>query len=81
MNINRFLHKNEAYILKEGIQTSAIRPAGKKEVSVMVSGLHPNTKDQAVVRYLMAHGKVSQSDQVIHHVYPGRPGSSLLAGF
>ena len=80
VNINRFLHKNEAYVLKEGIQTSVIRPAGKKEVSVMVSGLHPNTRDQAVIRYLTAHGKVSQSDQVIHHVYPGRSGSSLLAG-
>ena len=52
VNISRFLHKNEAYVLKEGIQTSVIRPAGKKEVSVMVSGLHPNTRDQAVIRYL-----------------------------
>ena len=80
VNINRFLHKNEAYVLKEGVQTSIIRPAGKKEVSVLVSGLHPNTKDQAVIRYLAAHGKVSPSDPAIHHVYPGRPGSSLLAG-
>ena len=80
VDISRFLHKNEAYILKEGIQTSVICPAGKKEVSVKVSGLHPNTtKDQAVLRYLSAHGKVSQSDQVVHHVYPGRSGSSLLA--
>ena len=80
VNINRFIHKNEAYVLKEGVQTSYIRPAGKKEVSVLVTGLHPNTKDQAVMRYLAAHGKVSQSDQVIHHVYPGKAGSSLLAG-
>ena len=80
VNINRFIHKNEAYVLKEGVQTSYIRPAGKKEVSVLVTGLHPNTKDQAVMRYLAAHGKVSQSDQVIHHVYPGKAGTSLLAG-
>ena len=80
VNINRFLHKNESYVLKEGVQTSIIRPAGKKEVSVLVSGLHPNTKDQAVIRYLAAHGKVSPSDPAIHHVYPGRPGTSLLAG-
>ena len=80
VNINRFLRKNEAYILKEGIQTSVIRSAGKKEVSVMVTGLHPNTKDQAVLRYLAAHGKISQSDQVVHHVYPGKAGTSLLAG-
>ena len=27
VNISRFLHKKEAYVLKEGIQTSVIRPA------------------------------------------------------
>ena len=78
VNINRFLPKNEAYVLKEGVQTSTIRPAGKKEVSVLVSGLHPNTKDQAVIRYLAAHHKVSPSDPAIHHVYPGRPGCRII---
>ena len=79
VNINRFLYKQESYILKEGVQTTVICPAGKKEVSVLISGLHPNTKDQAVLRYLAAHGKVSQKDRVIHHVFTGEPGSSLLA--
>ena len=46
VDINRFLYKNEAYILKEGVQTSVIRPAGKKDVFVTVSGLHPNTRDK-----------------------------------
>ena len=45
-----------------------------------IFGLHPNTKDQAVIKYLSAHGKVSTTDRVIHHVYPGAPGSSLCAG-
>ena len=45
-----------------------------------ISGLHPNTKDQAVVKYLSAHGKVSTSDKVIHDIFPGAPGSSLCAG-
>ena len=80
VNIIRFLHKNEAYVLKERVETTMILPAGKKEVSVLVTGLHPNTKDQAVVRYLAAHGKVSQTDHVVHHVFPGKPGTSLLAG-
>ena len=80
VNINRFLSNHESYILKEGVKTSRIYPAGKKEVSVLISGLHPNTKDQAVIRYLAAHGKVSQKDKVIHHVFPGETGSSLLAG-
>ena len=80
VNIQRFINRNECFELKEGIRTGIIRPAGKKEQSVTISGLHPNTKDQAVVRYLSAHGKVSTTDRVIHHVYPGGPGSSLCAG-
>ena len=63
--------------MKQGLRTGNIRPAGKKEQAVTISGLHPNTKDQAVVKYLAAHGKVSSSDKVIHHVFPGVPGSSM----
>ena len=59
VDINRFLSRQEAYILKKGVQTTYIRPAGKKEVSVFISGLHPNTREQAVVRYLAAHEKFS----------------------
>ena len=45
-----------------------------------MTGLHPNTKDQAVIKYLSAHGKFSTAEKVIHHVFPGEPGSSLCAG-
>ena len=80
VDINKFLYKNESYIVKEGIRTTTIRQAGKKDVQVTVSGLHPNTKDQAVIRYLAAHGKVNMKEKVVYHVYPGVPGSSLCAG-
>ena len=80
VNINRFINRNESFQLKDGIRTGSIRPAGKKELSVTISGLHPNTKDTAVVRYLAAHGKVSTTDKVIHHVIPGVSGTSLCAG-
>ena len=80
VNIQRFLNKNESFELKQGIRTGFIRPAGKKEQAVTISGLHPNTKDQAVMKYLSAHGKVSTTDRVIHHVFPGVAGSSLCAG-
>ena len=78
--INQFLYRNESYIVKEGIRTTTIRQAGKKDTTVTVSGLHPNTKDQAVIRYLAAHGKFSQTDKVVYHVFPGEPGTSLCAG-
>ena len=80
VDIKKFLYRNESYIVKERIRTTRIRPAGRKDVLVTVLGLHPNTTDQAVIRYLEAHGKVSKSDKVVHHVFPGSPGSTLCAG-
>ena len=74
------MYKNESYVVKEGVRTTSIRPEGKKEKVVKITGLHPNTKDQAVLKYLSAHGTVDPKAKVIHHVYPGESGSSLLAG-
>ena len=70
VDINRFLYRNESYIVKEGVRTTIIRQEGKKEKLVKITGLHPNTKDQAVLKYLAAHGTVSTSAKVIHHVFP-----------
>ena len=80
IKIERFLKRNECFVIKDGIRTGVIRPAGKKEQSVTISGLHPSTKDQAVIKYLSAHGKVSATDKIIPHVFPGATGSSLCAG-
>ena len=80
VNITRFLYRNESYVVKEGVRTTTIRQEGKKEKLLKITGLHPNTKDQAVFKYLSAHGTVSTKDKVIHHVFPGEPGTSLLAG-
>ena len=80
VDASKFLYLNESYIVKEGVRTTSIRPEGKKEKVVKVTGLHPNTKDRAVIKYLSAHGDVSSTDKVIHHVFPGEPGSSLCAG-
>ena len=80
VDIGKFMYRNESYIVKEGVRTTTIRPAGNKEVLLTVLGLHPNTKDQAVMRYLDAHGEVNKTERVIHHVFPGTPGSTLCAG-
>ena len=80
VEVTRFLYKNESYIVKDGVRTTTIRPEGKKEKVVKITGLHPNTKDQAVVKYLSAHGSVSPTAKIVHHVFPGEPGTSLLAG-
>ena len=67
-------------MVKKGVRTTTIRPEGRKERIIKISELDPNTKDQAVVNYLATHGKVSKIEKVIHHVFPGETGSSLLAG-
>ena len=79
-DITKFMYKNESYIVKEGVRTTTIRQEGKKDKVVKITGLHPNTRDQAVVKYLCAHGVLSTKERIIHHVFPGEPGSSLLAG-
>ena len=81
VDINKFVtNQAESYILKEGVRTTTIRPVGKREISVTVFGLHPDTRDEAVIQYLNAHGQVNKKDPVVCGVYPGAPGSTMLAG-
>ena len=81
INLNKFTDNHtESFILKQGIRTTSLRHACKKEVNVHVFGLHPDTKDETVIRYLNAHGKVDAKAPVTYAVYPGAPGTSILAG-
>ena len=81
VDVNKFIYNNnESFVLKPGLRTTSIKHASNKEVNVHVFGLHPDTKDEAVIRYLNAHGKVSTTSPVTYSVYPGIPGSSFLAG-
>ena len=73
-------HGNESFILKPGVRTTTFKHANKKEVQVQVFGLHPDTKNETVIRYLNAHGQVDIKSPVKYGVYPGVPGSTLLAG-
>ena len=81
IDMNKFINNaNESFILKPGIRTTTMKHVSKREVGVQVFGLHPDTKDVAVIRYLNAHGKVNPKEPVTYTVYPGKTGSSLLAG-
>ena len=80
IDANKFISSsNESFILKPGMRTTTIKHANRKEVNVQIFGLHPDTKDEAVIRYLNAHGKVDVKIPVIYGIYPGNSGS-LLAG-
>ena len=82
VDINKFINmnSNESYFLKPGVRTTTIKHANKKEVLVQVFGLHPDTRDETVIKYLNAHGQVNAKSPVKYGLYPGVPGSSLLAG-
>ena len=82
VDINKFINmnSNESYFLKPGVRTTTIKHANKKEVLVQVFGLHPDTRDETVIKYLNAHGQVNAKSPVKYGLYPGLPGSSLLAG-
>ena len=51
VDANKFTQfANESFVLKEGVRTTTIKQASSREVHVKVFGLHPDTKDEAVVR-------------------------------
>ena len=66
--------------MKEGVRTTTIKQASNRDVYVKIFGLHPDTRDEAVIRYLNAHGKVNPQAPVRYGVYGGDPSTNLLAG-
>ena len=57
VNLDRFC-KDETIKVTAGVSTGYIRPAGRPEVVVTVSGLDFNTPDQFVIEYLNKFGNV-----------------------
>ena len=67
INLDRFC-KNESIRVTKTIKTGFIRPAGKKEVTVTVSGLDFNTPDTFVMEYIGTFGTVI-TNSVIYDRY------------
>ena len=81
IDISKFIqHGNESCVLKEGVRTTTIKQASNRDVYVKIFGLHPDTRDEVVIRYLNAHGKVNPQAPVRYGVYGGDPSTNLLAG-
>ena len=78
IDLDRFC-RSEAIRINKNVKTRFIRPAGKKEVSVKVSGLDFNTPDSYVLEYLQKFGKVV-SDSVIYDKYKEGPFSGKFNG-
>ena len=44
VDITRFIYKNESYVVKDGVRTTAIRQEGKKDKVIKVTGLNPTLR-------------------------------------
>ena len=63
--IANFCRQEIFEVTATGIRAIHIKPAGKREAVVTIRGLHPNTRDDAVLTYLNKFAK-SVTNKVIH---------------
>ena len=78
IDLDRFC-RSESIRINKNLRTKFIRPSGKKEVTVRISGLDFNTPDSFVMEYLSKFGKVV-SDSVIYDKYRERPFAGKCNG-
>ena len=79
VNIDRFCRYDIIEVSSSGIRSILIKPAGMRDVTVNVKGLHPNTSDSIVIEYLEKFGKLV-SNKVIHSTYTDGPLKGLKNG-
>ena len=71
VDMARFCNK-DVFELRDGVRISQVRQSGKKEVVLSIKGLHPNTKDETVFKYLNCIGKM-ESKKVIMDTFKEGP--------
>ena len=78
VEIEKFSNKG-LFEVKTGVRISQVRASGQREVVLLVKGLHPNTLDETVIRYLRCMGKVEKT-KVILDTYKEGPLAGLQNG-
>ena len=78
VDMSRFCNK-EVFELRNGVRISQVRQSGKREVILTIKGLHPNTKDETVFKYLNCIGKMEKK-KVIMETYREGPLAGLKNG-
>ena len=78
VDIARFCNK-EVFEIKEGLRISPVRQSGKREVILTIKGLHPNTMEETVFKYLNCIGKVEKK-KVIMDTYKEGPLAGIQNG-
>ena len=62
--IEKFFNR-DAFEVKAGVRVSQVRAAGQREVVLLVKGLHPQTSDALVIKYLRCMGKVDKTKVIL----------------
>ena len=79
VDLERFC-RQESFQVCKGVVTKNIRPAGRQDVTVTVSGLHFNTPDTLVQDYITKFGGVLLSRNVIYGKYSEGPFKGKVNG-
>ena len=72
VNLEKFC-RNEKIIIANGVYTGSIYPAGRRDVTVKVSGLNWNTPDSLVFEYITKFGGQMASTEVIYDTFADGP--------
>ena len=78
VDMSRFYNK-EVFEVKPGMRVSQVRSAGQREVTLLIKGLHPQTSDAMVIKYLKCMAKVEKT-KVILDTYSEGPLKGLQNG-
>ena len=79
VNIEKYC-RQECYEVCKGVMTKNIRPSGRKDVTVTISGLDFNTPDTLVQEYIAKFGGVLVSNSVIYAKHGEGPFKGKLNG-
>ena len=63
--IENFCRYDVFQVTESGIRSILVKSAGKREVVVSMKGIHPNTRDNVVLDYLVKFGKIVTT-RVVH---------------
>ena len=79
VKIENFCRYDVLVVTDSGIQTSLVKPAGRREVVISMKGIHPNTRDNVVLDYLAKFGKIVTT-KVVHGVFRDGPLKGIKNG-
>ena len=77
--IDKFCHHDVFQVTQSGIWAVHAKPAGKRDVVVILKGVHSNTRDDGVIDYLSKYGKII-STKFVYAVFGEGPLKGIKNG-